>query len=383
LPKFASVILSKIVLFVKCEAGVLNYVFSKIFVMEKLFSSILIDWYHNNRRDLPWRETSDPYLIWVSEIILQQTRVAQGLDYYYRFINQFPTVTDLANAMEDDVLKAWQGLGYYSRARNMHKGAKLVTQNYQSVFPVNYDDVISLPGIGSYTAAAICSFAYNQAYAVVDGNVYRVLSRVFGIHTPIDSAAGKQEFLSVATSVLNPDFPALHNQAIMEFGALQCVPQSPDCEVCSLKTFCSAYLNNDVHLLPVKDKKTKVRNRYFNYLVLHAGDISCVQKREKDDIWKNLYEFPLIETSEEVSLAFLLELSEFKSLIYPTPIIQINSNPKVFKHVLSHQIIYAKFWEIELGSLDFQELMRVDRNELQNLPTSKLMENYIKVSSLF
>lgn len=214
--------------------------------MQEVFSNTLINWYQLNKRDLPWRMTSDPYLIWVSEIILQQTRVAQGIDYYHRFVSFFPTINDLAFSSENDVLKIWQGLGYYSRARNMHKAAKFIMNEFGNVFPRKYKDVISLPGIGEYTAAAICSFAYDEPCAVVDGNVYRVLARVFGIDTPIDSAVGKKLFFKKANSLLNLECPAIHNQAIMEFGALQCVPQSPKCIECPLNLSCWAYLNNTV-----------------------------------------------------------------------------------------------------------------------------------------
>lgn len=345
--------------------------------MYNQFSSLLIDWYNHNKRDLPWRETSNPYLIWVSEVILQQTRVEQGLEYFYRFVNQFPTLEHLANAEEEEVLKLWQGLGYYSRARNMHKAAKLVVDNHHATFPRDYDDVISLPGIGDYTAAAICSFAYNQYHAVVDGNVYRVLSRVFGIRTPIDSSNGKTEFQIKATSVLNRNFPSHHNQAIMEFGALQCVPKNPNCTDCPMKIFCQANINNEIDILPIKQKKSKIRNRYFNYLVCRNADLIYLQKREKDDVWKNLYDFPLIETTQEISLEELLELSEFKQMINQMHKIHIKSEHTLFKHKLTHQTIYAKFWEIQFDHIQFENWIPVVWSQIQSYPTSKLIENYL------
>lgn len=339
----------------------------------------IYQWYELNKRDLPWRETTNPYQIWVSEIILQQTKVVQGLGYYYRFLDLFPSVQELANASMDDVLKAWQGLGYYSRARNMYQAAKLIVEQYKGEFPNTYKDVISLPGVGEYTAAAICSFAYNQPYAVVDGNVFRVLSRIFGINTPIDTSKGKKGFLELATSIMNLGAPALHNQAMMEFGALQCVPQFPDCHVCKINTVCSAFLNNQVSSLPVKGKKSKIRARYFNYLVINVGGLTCFHKRQLEDVWKELYEFPLIESSQEILVDTLMDLSEFRFLINKTDVCSISSNPRVFKHILSHQVIFAKFWEIDLLEFNFSEYLKVDWNEIQQLPTSKLIENYLKI----
>jgi A/G-specific adenine glycosylase len=337
----------------------------------------IYQWYELNKRDLPWRETTDPYQIWVSEIILQQTKVVQGLGYYYRFLDLFPSVQELANASMDDVLKAWQGLGYYSRARNLYQAAKLIVELYKGEFPNTYKEVISLPGIGEYTAAAICSFAYNQPYAVLDGNVFRVLSRLFGINTPIDTSKGKLEFQALATSLLNQRSPALHNQAMMEFGALQCLPQAPDCEACVLKTRCFAFFHNQVERLPVKLKKTKIRTRHFNYLVIKVGVNTFLQKRESDDVWKGLYEFPLIESTNNLVVESLMIESEFKLIFSDSTIKYINPHPTVFKHVLSHQVIFAKFWEIDLNKFHLSNRMRVNWNEIHLFPTSKLIENYL------
>ncbi len=229
---------------------------------------ILKDWYEQNKRDLPWRNTKDAYKIWISEIILQQTRVNQGYNYYLRFIERFPNVKSLAEAEEQEVLKHWQGLGYYSRARNLHKTAKSVISEFNGKFPLHYNDILSLSGIGEYTAAAISSFAYNQPYAAVDGNIFRVLSRLVANETPIDTSKGKKEFTGIAKKLLDKNNPGTHNQAIMEFGAMYCTPKNPDCENCPLKEFCKAYKLNVVELLPIKQGKTKVTNRYFNYFFI-------------------------------------------------------------------------------------------------------------------
>ncbi|MFZ4583041.1 MAG: A/G-specific adenine glycosylase, partial [Paludibacter sp.] len=231
-------------------------------------SKTLINWYEHNKRELPWRDISDPYRIWISEIILQQTRVNQGISYYLRFVDRFPDVKALATAHEDEVLKYWQGLGYYSRARNLHKTAQIIVEKHNGNFPNSYTEIVQLKGIGAYTAAAICSFAYNQPYGVVDGNVYRVLSRLFAIQTPIDSSQAKNEFSDLATNLLNNSNPGIHNQAIMEFGALQCVPVQPECNTCPFQKTCKAYELDLVDKLPIKASKTKVRERFFNYFFI-------------------------------------------------------------------------------------------------------------------
>ena len=263
------------------------------------FADILIDWYAENKRDLPWRETKDPYRIWISEIILQQTRVAQGYDYYIRFMERFPDVFTLADADEDEVMKYWQGLGYYSRARNLHAAARSIREAGE--FPKTYEGVLALKGVGEYTAAAICSFAYDIPRAVVDGNVYRVLSRWMGIDTPIDSTTGKKLFAQLAQELMDKSRPALYNQAIMDFGALQCTPASPDCLSCPLADTCLALANRSVDTLPVKQHKTKVTNRFFNYIYVRTGGCTFIRKRTENDIWKNLYEPLLIETDTDLS----------------------------------------------------------------------------------
>ena len=261
-------------------------------------SGLLIEWYDENKRNLPWRDTSDPYKIWVSEVILQLTRVAQGLNYYLQFVEQFPTVNALAESSEEDVLKAWQGLGYYSRARNLHQGAKDVVALHKSKLPASYKEIISIKGIGEYTAAAILSIAYNKPFAVVDGNVYRVLSRLFAIDTPIDMSAGKKQFAKLAQNLIDVSNPAKYNQAIMELGALQCTPVQPLCDSCPLQYLCVAKQLNMQSEFPVKSKKVKVRNRYLHYFHIEYEGYTYLNKRIGKDIWKNMYEFPLIETDQ-------------------------------------------------------------------------------------
>src|ERR1051325_11203457 len=264
------------------------------------FSAGIAAWYKANKRDLPWRNVRDPYLIWLSEIILQQTRVEQGLPYYFRFAEKYPTVHHLAKAKEAEVMKLWQGLGYYSRARNLHAAAKHIAFELNGKFPATFHEVLRLKGVGTYTAAAIASFAYGEAQAVVDGNVYRLLSRYFGIKAPIDSTKGKKQFLELASSLLDRKDPGTHNQAIMEFGARQCVPKNPSCGTCPLGNSCFARAKKKVNMLPVKEKKTKISERHFHYfLVRHRGYV-WINHRSGKDIWKGLYDLPLIESAKAV-----------------------------------------------------------------------------------
>jgi A/G-specific adenine glycosylase len=260
---------------------------------ENYFANTLINWYETNKRDLPWRNTTDPYKIWISEIILQQTRVNQGLPYYRKFISNFPKVEDLANASEEKVLKLWQGLGYYSRARNMHQSAKYILNELNGVFPTSYIEIKKLKGVGEYTAAAISSFCFKEKKAVLDGNVYRLLSRFFGIETPIDSNKAKKEFTDLLKHLISSEKPDVFNQSIMEFGALQCTPKKPNCSICTWKNKCVAFATDKTHILPIKSKKIKKRIRYFNYIVYKQQQNYFIQKRTSKDIWKNMYEFPL------------------------------------------------------------------------------------------
>lgn len=341
-----------------------------------ILTRTLLDWYAENKRELPWRETADPYLIWISEIILQQTRVAQGYDYFLRFVRRFPDVATLAAASEEEVMKYWQGLGYYSRARNLHAAAK----SMNGVFPKTYREVRALKGVGDYTAAAICSIAYNMPYAVVDGNVYRVLSRYFGIDTPIDSTEGKKVFAALAEEMLDKSSPATYNQAIMDFGAIQCTPQSPACMFCPLADSCAALAAGKVSKLPVKAHKTKTSNRYFNYIYVRMGACTFIHKRTEDDIWKNLFELPLIESGREWTEEEFLQSPAFRSLIAAGETPVVRAVVRNVKHVLSHRIIYASFYEVELpeDSRSFSAYQRIPAGDLEHYPVSKLIHAFLK-----
>lgn len=316
------------------------------------FHNTLIRWYLENKRDLPWRNTDNPYRIWLSEIMLQQTRVAQGTPYFLSFTTVFPTVFDLAKANEEQVLKLWQGLGYYSRARNLHKTAQYIVNELSGKFPSTYNDLLKLKGVGEYTAAAIASFSYNEAVPVVDGNVFRVLSRYFDIETDISLASTKKEFSALAFELMPKDNPAQFNQAIMEFGALQCVSKSPDCGICVFNSSCAALQKKKVGQLPVKSKKLKVRNRFFNYLVIEDEVFnSVIQKRTAKGIWHNLYEFPLIESDEEVDFEYISEKIKNDFFKNNTIISMEDWNEKSIIHKLSHQHLHIKFWKIKVEGI--------------------------------
>lgn len=342
------------------------------------FARVLINWYAENRRELPWRETTDPYQIWISEIILQQTRVVQGLAYFNRFMERFPDIRSLAEAPEDEVMKYWQGLGYYSRARNLHAAAKEMLVCYNGTFPRDYQQVLALKGIGEYTAAAICSFAWRQPYAVVDGNVYRVLARFMGIDIPIDSGRGKKDFAELAGTLLDHERPDLYNQAIMDFGAIQCTPKSPDCFGCPLQDRCVAFAENRVDSLPVKVGKTVVKPRYFNYLHIHSRGMNLMSRRESKDIWQNLYEYPLIETERAMDFVDLQQTPEYKELMAGGGTLQVVKMTEMPKHVLSHRIIYARFYEIEADhfSSAMQRYLQIPDEEVENYAVSRLIELY-------
>lgn len=316
------------------------------------FKNKLTNWYSNNKRDLPWRNTQNPYHIWLSEIILQQTQVKQGLPYYKAFIKQFPTVFDLANASEKAILKLWQGLGYYSRARNLHTTAKYIAFDLNGKFPNNYKDLLKLKGVGDYTASAIASIAFNEVAAVVDGNVYRVLSRHFGIETPINSTDGIKEFKKLASSLIDRRQPAVFNQAIMEFGATQCKPKNPYCIVCPLNESCVALQKNLIDVLPVKLKKTKIKTKFFNFLVcIDNNNNTILEKRTSKGIWQNLYQFPLIESNKSLSSEefHLLNLKDsvLSDIVFDYYL--YNTEDKI--HKLSHQHLHTKFWIIETDNL--------------------------------
>jgi A/G-specific adenine glycosylase len=304
------------------------------------FNDELFTWYRKNARDLPWRNTYDPYKIWLSEVILQQTRVEQGMPYYHRFITQFPTLKKLAAASEEEVLRLWQGLGYYSRGRNLLMAAQQMMQRHKG-FPETYNEIRALKGIGDYTAAAISSFAFNLPHAVVDGNVYRFFSRYFGIATPIDSTAGKKEFKILAESLLDRKQPALFNQAIMEMGALVCKPK-PECAYCPFTQQCVARKENTVFSYPVKEKSTKVKERYFYYLLMKSGDQLYIKKREGKDIWQGLYEFPLIETAKSLKPEKLYKMNEWNSMVAESGF-EVDRFSKSYVHKLSHQVLHTHF----------------------------------------
>lgn len=342
------------------------------------FNSKTHSWYSLYKRDLPWRNTRDPYLIWLSEIILQQTRIDQGLAYYSRFADEFPTVSALADASEDQILKLWQGLGYYSRARNLHFTAKYIQQNYNGIFPDDYNTILSLKGIGEYTAAAIASIAFNLEYPTVDGNVFRVLSRFFGILGPIDTSTGKKTFNNLAKELVKGTNPGMHNQALMEFGALQCTPKNPDCSQCPLNERCFAFLYGKIGELPVKQNKTQQRERYFNYLVLSRNKHTWLRKRIENDIWKNLYEFPMVESTEETDINSLMGNMEYQKLVPDDfPFIENVSDWKI--HILSHQRIHYRFIAIRLsGEINLSvDLIKVNKEDIFNFAVPKLLETYL------
>ena len=341
-------------------------------------AEFLINWYTINKRDLPWRHAKNPYIIWISEIILQQTRVVQGMPYFYRFTEQFPDVYALANADQKDVLKCWEGLGYYSRARNMQFTAKFIVENLDGIFPQDFDSLLKLKGIGNYTAAAIASFAFGEKVAVLDGNVMRVLARLFDFEGDINDEKNKKILRGIANELIPANKPAEFNQAIMEFGALHCVPANPKCGECVLAHICLGFKNKKQHVLPYKSKKLKVKTRYFNYLVLRdENENFYIKRREKGDIWQGLHDFALVETTQEETnieaMAQKLGLKNFRLVAETQPA----------KHILTHQLIYAKFWTLEIPEttairlVDNSELMKCNLDELKALPKPILIKNFL------
>ncbi|NOS55973.1 MAG: A/G-specific adenine glycosylase, partial [Cyclobacteriaceae bacterium] len=330
--------------------------------------------YEENKRQLPWRETVYPYKIWLSEIILQQTRVAQGLPYYLRFVKSFPSITSLANATQQEVLKLWQGLGYYSRARNLHTCARVVAREQKGKFPDNYKDLLKLKGIGPYTAAAIASFAFKEPVAVVDGNVFRVLSRVFGMEADITTPKAKDLFTKKANELISKDRPDLFNQAMMEFGALQCVPQNPRCDECIFAKSCVARKHELQDVLPIKSKKIKVRNRYLYYFVLRHQNKMLMKKRGAKDIWQGLYDFYVIETKRSTRIGELLKTD---SVLKGST--KVNES-KIYKHILSHQKLIVRFVEMKSPKtqiLKSSELVWFTDREMAALPKPILIANYL------
>ncbi len=343
------------------------------------FQKKIIEWYQINKRSLPWRNTTDAYVIWLSEIILQQTRVEQGLPYFNRFLENFPTVRDFANSSEDIVLKLWQGLGYYSRGRNMLFTAQQVMTMHNGVFPTTYSQLIKLKGVGEYTAAAISSFSVNENKAVLDGNVFRVLARYFGINEPINSTIGKKMFAKLAQDLVESERASEYNQAIMEFGALQCKPKSPRCELCPLSDNCFAFHHQQVNNLPVKLKKGKVRERWFNYFIATQGDEILMKQRQPGDIWQKLYDFPLIETISLLTYTHPDFINQVKEHFGNDVIIRPISQKK---HLLSHQIIYVHFFVLENYMINFSlhtEIKWALMGDFKSLPHPKVIGDFIEL----
>lgn len=336
------------------------------------FAEILLKWYASEKRDLPWRNTQNPYFVWLSEIILQQTRVAQGWAYYLKFIENYPTISHLATASEEAVLKDWQGLGYYSRARNLHQTAKIIHEKWQGQFPKTYAEMLTLKGVGDYTASAISSICYNEAQAVVDGNVYRVLSRVFGIDMPIDTSQGAKYFKELASVLLKKEEAGTYNQAIMDFGAIQCKPQNPSCMFCVFQEKCVAFSQNSVQKFPVKKGKAKVKNRYFHYFIpIDKAGKTLFRQRTEKDIWQGLYEFPLWETLEPIDNECVI--SEINKKY--SQVISVKKKGKTITHKLSHQHIHTEFWLIHLEDYLLES---IDFQEVEMFPTCILIANFLK-----
>jgi A/G-specific adenine glycosylase len=335
----------------------------------------LLDWYAQNKRDLPWRNTRNPYKIWLSEIILQQTRVDQGLDYYLKFEQNYPTIDSLAIDSINNVLKLWQGLGYYSRARNLHQTAQVIKNEHNSTFPIKFTELLKLKGVGQYTAAAIASIAFDEKVAVLDGNVYRVLSRYFGIYTPIDAKHAKKEFFELANSIVPKSNSGDYNQAVMELGAIICTPRNPKCDDCPIAKNCYARLKNAQHNLPVKEKKTKVTERHFNYMLVLNGNNTFIHQRLKKDIWQNLFELPLLEKTDELeseSKKFVKHFGLKKTDLFKHKVYSA-------KHVLSHQIIHADFYLINSKiNTTSKQFKKVKLANLETYAVSRLTEKFLE-----
>jgi len=352
-------------------------------MMQQQFTCQLMQWHkEENARFLPWKGEQDPYKIWLSEIILQQTRAEQGLPYYQAFVKKYPTIEDLAQAPDSEVFKLWEGLGYYSRCRNLLATARYIVNNLGGKFPDRYEEILALKGIGPYTAAAISSFAYNLPHAVVDGNVYRVLARCFGVYTPSDSAEGKEIFTELANQLLDKDQPALYNQAIMDFGATICKPVNPLCSKCPEQNLCNAYLNGTINELPVKEKKLLKKMRWFTYFIFNVGDKTLVHQRIAKDIWQNLYEFYLVETDAnphwskeniDTCLRNQFKVEEF-NFIYLSPSLS---------QQLTHQTVKAQFIKVDLPQIPpmLQHYQWMDKQQIAQLAFPKIINEYLQSES--
>lgn len=345
-------------------------------------SQSLIIWYNNNKRELPWRNTKDPFIIWLSEIILQQTRVDQGLSYFYTFVDNFNTIESLAAASEQEILKHWQGLGYYSRARNLHKTAKDIVEKYDGKFPDTYNELTRLKGIGDYTASAILSFSFNKTYPVLDGNVKRVISRLYNIQEAVNKPKTVRKLKAILEEIIDKKNPGIFNQAIMEFGALQCTPQKPDCQNCPLINKCEAFLNKTVDILPIKERKAKSINRFFYYLIIKKGSSILLNHRIENDIWKNLYDFPLIEKKKNTEFQELIK--EVNNYI-PNSEYNIEKVSKQFKHVLSHQNLFITFIHIRTSQFPKKLLTSyniIEIDELKDYPVPIIIDKYLRTNEL-
>lgn len=345
-------------------------------------------WHQKHPRFMPWSNEKDPYLIWISEIILQQTRVAQGWNYYLKFKNKFPDIQTLANASEDEVLKLWQGMGYYSRARNLLHSSKIILQQFNGKFPNDYAAILSLKGVGSYTAAAIASFAFNQFVPVLDGNVFRVLARYFGISLPIDSTQGKLFFNEIAKGLIDKSKqPGVYNQAIMNFGAIQCVPKNPNCKICVLQKHCHAYLNNSIKKLPIKSKKIILKHRYFHFLFIKDKTNIYLEKRADNDIWKGLYTLPMIE---DVKILSDEQLRQHPKITVLTSSVEflIDKKIEIVEQKLTHQKITAKFFNITLLKNEKNKLItsthyyKIKLKNLNNFAFPKMIVSFLKKNVL-
>ncbi|MFO7940556.1 MAG: A/G-specific adenine glycosylase [Bacteroidales bacterium] len=345
--------------------------------MNTIAKKILL-WYKKNTRDLPWRNTTDPYHIWISEVILQQTRIEQGTAYYHRFLKTFPSLASLARASEEEVLKQWQGLGYYSRARNLHKAAQQVMANYNGQLPNTYVDLLKLKGVGPYTAGAISSIAFNKPAVAIDGNVYRVLARLFEEDTPINSSTAYKRFSELVRSFLPSSQASAFNQGLIELGALICKP-IPNCAQCPLQENCLAFTHNSQHKYPVKHKKKKMTHRYFSFLDIHYGSDTFIERRREGDIWQGLYQFPLLETSTRTTLEKLMQTPQWRTFFPPSGTLKISSS-KEFKHQLSHQLLHAKFYHITLSTPSqhlLNKFTQINRAQLADIAIPRLIEKYL------
>ena len=349
------------------------------------FSDRLLQWYAINGRSLPWRQTNDPYVVWITEIILQQTRVDQGMDYYYRFLEAFPDVASLAAAPIEKVLRIWQGLGYYSRARNLHEAAKQIMEQRNGKLPQTYHEWLEVKGVGPYTAAAIASIAFNEPVAAIDGNVFRVLSRIFAVKEKIDSGNGKKIFFQIASELIDPKNPGAFNQAMMDFGAMVCKPAAPDCQNCIFNRECLALLSKSVDKFPQKKERKKPRNRYFNYFYFFwENDENLTQflvnQRKGNDIWKNLFELPLIETYQNVGLEKIYETEIWKTWFSEPNEIKLISSPVTLSHQLTHQTILAQFFKLKINPVKAGFLINqfkvTDLDNCERLPKSKLIDRF-------